>query len=99
MPLESIENMMRHARQHGYAVGYFESWNLESLHHAPDRCIQDTRQDASHTRVAAGIACLQAARSGREASIRNARPFHILAIAGRIAQCSGDPGGVQQEDR
>src|SRR5579864_6769905 len=23
--------MMDHATQHGYAVGYFESWNLESL--------------------------------------------------------------------
>jgi ketose-bisphosphate aldolase len=23
--------LLRHAREHGYAVGYFESWNLESL--------------------------------------------------------------------
>jgi len=31
MPLEAIGTMMRRARMGGYAVGYFESWNLESL--------------------------------------------------------------------
>jgi ketose-bisphosphate aldolase len=31
MPLESIDSMMRRCREGGYAVGYFESWNLESL--------------------------------------------------------------------
>jgi ketose-bisphosphate aldolase len=31
MPLEPIEQMMRAAQRGGYAVGYFESWNLESL--------------------------------------------------------------------
>ncbi|MCC6579578.1 MAG: class II fructose-bisphosphate aldolase [Phycisphaeraceae bacterium] len=31
MPIENIQNMMAAARQGGYAVGYFESWNLESL--------------------------------------------------------------------
>ena len=31
MPLESISNLMSRARQGGYALGYFESWNLESL--------------------------------------------------------------------
>jgi ketose-bisphosphate aldolase len=32
MPLESVPAMMRRAREGGYAVGYFESWNLESLY-------------------------------------------------------------------
>ena len=32
MPLEPIPEMMRRARDGGYAVGYFESWNLESLY-------------------------------------------------------------------
>ena len=32
MPLESVPTMMRRAREGGYAVGYFESWNLESLY-------------------------------------------------------------------
>lgn len=31
MPLESVPTMLRQARDGGYAVGYFESWNLESL--------------------------------------------------------------------
>lgn len=31
MSLESVANLMADARQRGYAVGYFESWNLESL--------------------------------------------------------------------
>jgi ketose-bisphosphate aldolase len=31
MSLEPVANLMADARQHGYAVGYFESWNLESL--------------------------------------------------------------------
>lgn len=31
MPLESINELMRRARAGSYAVGYFESWNLESL--------------------------------------------------------------------
>ena len=31
MPLESIGSLMQRAVRGGYAVGYFESWNLESL--------------------------------------------------------------------
>ena len=31
MPLEPVPNMLQRARDGGYAVGYFESWNLESL--------------------------------------------------------------------
>lgn len=31
MPLESVPNMLQRARDGGYAIGYFESWNLESL--------------------------------------------------------------------
>jgi ketose-bisphosphate aldolase len=31
MPLESIDRLMDGCREGGYAVGYFESWNLESL--------------------------------------------------------------------
>jgi fructose-bisphosphate aldolase class II len=31
MPLESIPRLMQHARHHDYAVGYFESWSLESV--------------------------------------------------------------------
>ncbi len=31
MPLLPMSHLLRHARAHGYAVGYFESWNLESI--------------------------------------------------------------------
>ena len=31
MPLESIPHLMRDCQAGGYALGYFESWNLESL--------------------------------------------------------------------
>jgi len=31
MPLESIGVLMRRASEGRYALGYFESWNLESL--------------------------------------------------------------------
>jgi ketose-bisphosphate aldolase len=33
--------LLRHAREHGYAVGYFESWNLESL-----LAVKDAAEDA-----------------------------------------------------
>src|SRR5580698_3207321 len=31
MPLEAVQPMMRRAAAENYAVGYFESWSLESL--------------------------------------------------------------------
>jgi len=31
LPLTSIHNLMSHALQHQYAVGYFESWSIDSL--------------------------------------------------------------------
>ena len=31
MALEPIDALMRRAVEEGYAVGYFEAWNLESL--------------------------------------------------------------------
>ncbi len=40
MPLESIPLMLRRAVQEGYAVGYFESWNLESLQGVVDAAEQ-----------------------------------------------------------
>ena len=32
MSLEPISDMMRHARLHKYAVGYFESWSIDSVY-------------------------------------------------------------------
>jgi ketose-bisphosphate aldolase len=31
MPLEAVQELTQHAYRSGYAIGYFESWNLESL--------------------------------------------------------------------
>jgi ketose-bisphosphate aldolase len=31
MPLQAIDQLMQNAQRNNYAVGYFESWNLESL--------------------------------------------------------------------
>jgi ketose-bisphosphate aldolase len=31
MPLRPIKELIQHAREHRYALGYFESWNFESL--------------------------------------------------------------------
>ena len=31
MPLEPAADLLAHARRHGYAVGYFESWDIASL--------------------------------------------------------------------
>ena len=33
MPLKPAMELIARARADGYAVGYFESWNLESLKH------------------------------------------------------------------
>src|SRR5262249_28048474 len=40
MPLRAIGPMMRRALEGGYAVGYFESWNLESLQGVVDAAEQ-----------------------------------------------------------
>lgn len=42
MALETIRSLMGHADQHNYAVGYFESWSLES--------VQGVIDAAEHTR-------------------------------------------------
>ena len=31
MPLTPMRDLLRHAEEHRYAVGYFEAWNPESL--------------------------------------------------------------------
>ncbi len=31
MPLTPISELLQHPREHRYALGYFESWNFESL--------------------------------------------------------------------
>ncbi len=40
MSLEPISDLMRHARAHHYAIGYFESWSIESLYGVIDAAEQ-----------------------------------------------------------
>ena len=40
MPLESVSRLMHGAQRQGYAIGYFESWNLESLQGVVDAAEQ-----------------------------------------------------------
>lgn len=40
MSLEPIPEMMRHARSHRYAVGYFESWSIDSVYGVIDAAEQ-----------------------------------------------------------
>lgn len=40
MSLEPVSEMMRHARSHHHAVGYFESWNIDSLYGVIDAAEQ-----------------------------------------------------------
>ena len=41
MPLVPMRRLLRHAREHRYAVGYFESWNLESILAVKDAAEQE----------------------------------------------------------
>ncbi len=47
MPLESIGSLMERALRVGYAVGYFESWNIESLQGVIDTAEQTARPSSS----------------------------------------------------
>lgn len=49
MSLESIGNLMAAARRGGYAIGYFESWNLESLQGVIDAA------EATHSPIIVGF--------------------------------------------
>ena len=42
MSLEALTDLMRHACEQGYAIGYFESWNIESLQGVVDAA-EETR--------------------------------------------------------
>lgn len=64
MPLEPIGNLMRAAREGGYALGYFESWNLESLQGVVDAA------EATRAPVILGFNGEFLSRSGRRATER-----------------------------
>lgn len=49
MPLTPVPELLHHALVHGYAVGYFESWSIDSLHGVIDAAEQ------SHASVIIGF--------------------------------------------
>jgi ketose-bisphosphate aldolase len=75
MPLEDIGVLMRRAIRGGYALGYFESWNLESL--------QGVIDAAEETRSPVIIGFNGAFLSGAER--RAAERLHWYAALGRAA--------------
>lgn len=74
MPLEAIEPMMTRAASEGYAIGYFESWNLESL----QGVIDAAEQTASPIILGFNGAFLAADRSAPER-------LELYAAVGRAA--------------
>ncbi len=75
MPLESIDRLMHGCRGGGYAVGYFESWNLESLQGVLDAAEQ------TRSPIIIGFNGEFLSRDGRLASERLA----LYAAMGRAA--------------
>ena len=85
MPLESIPRLMADCQAGGYAIGYFESWNLESLQGVLDAAEQ-TRSPVivgfngeflSHDRAAgrrAACSLRSAGKGGRGIVVRALRP-------------------------
>jgi ketose-bisphosphate aldolase len=84
MPLEAIGPMMKRAAQGGYAVGYFESWNLESL----EGVIDAAEQTASPVIVGFNGAFLSSQRDAPER-------LELYAALGRAAaESSSVPCGL-----
>jgi len=75
MPLESIDRLMDGCRIGGYAVGYFESWNLESLQGVLDAA------EATRSPIIIGFNGEFLSREGRLAPERLA----LYAALGRAA--------------
>jgi ketose-bisphosphate aldolase len=85
MPLESIDRLMRGCREAGYAIGYFESWNLESLQGVLDAAEQ------TRSPIIIGFNGEFLSRAGRRAPERLA----LYAAMGKAAaQSSPVPCGL-----
>ena len=81
MPLVSIARLMADCREHGYAVGYFESWNLESLQGVLDAAEQ------TRSPVVVGFNGEFLSHEGRLASER-------LALYGALGQAAAESSSV-----
>jgi len=78
MPLESIASLMCRAREGGYALGYFESWNLESLQGVIDAA------ESTRAPIIVGFNGDFLSRPGRQATER----LEWYAALGRAAAAS-----------
>ena len=85
MPLESIERLMRGCRVGGYAIGYFESWNIESLQGVLDAAEQ------TRSPVIVGFNGEFLSRDGR---LANERLDLYAAVGKAAAQASPVPCGL-----
>jgi len=81
MPLESIDRLMQGCREGRYAVGYFESWNLESLQGVVDAA------EATRSPVILGFNGEFLSREGRLASER-------LSIYGALGKAAAESARV-----
>jgi ketose-bisphosphate aldolase len=85
MPLRPIDELVGHAREHRYALGYFESWNLESL--------QGVLDAAEETYSPVIIGFNGEFLSGPKR--RLAERLHCYAALGRAAaECASVPCGL-----
>src|SRR5665213_3034144 len=75
MPCENVNELMMRAQREGYALGYFESWNIESLQGTLDAA------EASRSPVILGFNGEFLSRSGRAAQER----LELYAALGRAA--------------
>src|SRR5437763_16437761 len=75
MPLIAVPELISHARSSGYAIGYFESWSIDSLEGVIDAAEQ------SRSPVIIGFNGEFLSRPGREATERLA----LYAAMGRAA--------------
>jgi ketose-bisphosphate aldolase len=85
MPLRPISHLVQHAREHRYALGYFESWNLESLQGVLDAA------EATRSPVIIGFNGEFLSRPDRKA-LERLRIYAELGKAG--AACASVPCGL-----
>ena len=81
MPLTPIPDLMSHALTHGYAIGYFESWNLESVQGVLDAAEQ------AHSPVIIGFNGEFLSRPDRKAAER-------LSIYGALGAAAANAANV-----
>jgi ketose-bisphosphate aldolase len=81
LPLVPFTVLLRHAREHGYAGGYFESWNLESL-----LAVKDAAEE-SRSPVIIGF-------NGGFLGNRNRRRAENIHVYGRLGRAVAEQSSV-----